>query len=250
MKTKVAVRSDEIGFGGYTLLQEPDSFCYGVDAVLLADFCAAVPEDTVLDICCGNGAVALIAYAKYHPESVSGLELQKEQAQLAEKSMELNGLSDKIRIVCGDAAEIERYFAKGSFSLVVCNPPYFESGRGPSCEDSPRHIARHESSTGLGGFFRAAAYVLKSGGRLAMVHRPERLADLMDLSRACGLEPKKVQMVAPHADEAPNLVLVQFVKGGGKGIVMLPQLPVRERNGGFTKEIDKIYGRPHKQNNA
>ena len=243
MKTDVAVRTDDTGFCGYKLLQKTESFCYGVDAVLLADFCEARKDDTVLDLCCGNGAVSLILYAKYQPASVCGLELQKEQAQLAEKSMELNGLSDKIRVVCGDAAKIEQYFAKSSFSLVVCNPPYFESGRGVPCDGSPRQLARHESTAGLEDFFKAAAYVLGTGGRLAMVHRPERLADLMDMSRKCGLEAKRVQLVAPHADEAPNIVLIQFVKGGGKGIVMLPQLAVRDQNGGFTAQIDAIYGR-------
>ena len=244
----MAVRADAIGFGGYTLLQESSAFCYGVDAVLLADFCEASEEDTVLDLCSGNGAVALIIEAKYHPKRITGLELQKEAAELANRSAELNGLSGKMSFICGDAKEIEEYFKAGSFDRVACNPPYFEGGRGIECSDGPRQLARHESTAGLKDFFKAASFVLKKGGRLCMVHRPERLADLLDMSRELGLEAKKMQMVVPHKGDGPNMVLLQFVKGGGKGITVLPEIAVRRKDGGFTEDIERIYGRAGEDN--
>ena len=170
---------------GITALVSPEH-TFGTDAVLLADFAKAGPEDTVLDLCSGNGAVAFILYAKYHPAKVCGLELQEAAAGLAQESAKLNGLSERISFTCGDAPDISEHFSQGSFSLVVCNPPYFEDGRGVSCGSDPKHLARHESTAGLEDFFSAAEYALKAGGSLCMIHRPERLADLMELSRRHG----------------------------------------------------------------
>ncbi len=239
----MSVSLDDTGFEGIKLLQDTDAFRYGVDAVLLADFARSGPGDRVLDLCSGNGAVAFILYAKYHPAKVCGLELQEGAAELAQKSAELNGLSDRISFVCGDAADIAEYFGPRSFDIVACNPPYFEDGRGVSCGADPKHLARHESTAGLEDFFAAAEYVLKTGGSLYMVHRPERLADLMEFSRRHGLEPKAMRMVVPSRGEAARQVLMQFVKGGGKQLSVLPELAVREKDGSFTPETDRIYGR-------
>ena len=239
----MAIRTDDIGFGGYKLMQDTDAFCYGVDAVLLADFAKAQEMDQVLDLCCGNGAVSLIMEALYSPAGITGLELQKDTADLAERNMELNGLVSKCRIICGDAKDAEKLFGSGSFSLVVCNPPYFEAGRGVISEADTKRLARHESTAGLEDFMKASAYVLKKGGRLCLVHRPDRLADIMSFARQYGLEPKIMRIVVPHRGEAPNLVLLQFVKGGGKELKIIPELAVRTENGGFTEEIDRIYRR-------
>ena len=239
----MSVRVDDTGFCSIKLLQDPDAFCYGVDAVLLADFAKAEAGSRVLDLCSGNGAVAFIMYAKYRPELVCGLELQKEAVELAEKSAELNGLSDKLTFVCGDAADIGKYFEPACFDVVACNPPYFEEGRGVSCGADPKHLARHESSAVLADFFAAADHVLKPGGKLYMVHRPERLADLMSLSRQYGLEPKIMRLVVPSQGEAARQVLLQFIKGAGKQLTVLPELAVRNKDGSFTEEIEQIYGR-------
>ena len=236
-------RVDEIGFGGYRLIQDSESFCYGVDAVLLADFCEAGHQDTVLDLCCGNGAVSLIVYAKYAPKSIVGIELQKDAVELAERSAELNGLSDKLRFICGDALNADKMLKGGTFDLVICNPPYFEKGRGVECGDSPRQLARHESCAGAEDFFRAAAFALRTGGRFCVIHRPERLADLICAGRANKLEPKRLRMIVPHSGDSPNLVLIQFVKNGGKGLAVLPDLAVIKKDGGFTADLDMIYGR-------
>ena len=237
------LRTDEIGFGGFKLMQDTDAFCYGVDAVLLSDFAKALKTDEVLDMCCGNGAVSLIIEALYSPQKITGLEVQKDAAELAEKNVQLNGLAEKCRIVCGDAKDVEKIFAPGSISLVVCNPPYFEAGRGEPSDAGSKRLARHESTAGLEDFIKAAAYVLKKGGRLCLVHRPERLADIMTFARQQGMEPKLMRMVVPHKGEAPNLVLLQFVKGGGKELKIIPELAVRTKDGGFTEELDRIYRR-------
>ena len=239
----MALRTDEMGFGGLRLLQDPDAFCYGVDAVLLADFSKARKEDDVLDMCCGNGAVSLIIEALYSPRKITGLELQKDAAELAEENIRLNGLESRCSVICGDAKDADALFSAESFSLVVCNPPYFEAGRGVSSEADTKRLARHESTAGLEDFKRASAHVLKKGGRLCMVHRPERLADMMSFARLYGLEPKLMRMVVPHSGESPNLVLMQFIKGGGKELKIMPQLAVRTDDGSFTEEVDRIYRR-------
>ncbi len=234
-------RLDEIGFGGYKIIQDSDGFSYGVDAVLLSDFCRAKHSDTVLDLCSGNGIVPLIVNAKYDPKKIKGIEIQLAPYLLAEENVKNNGLSDKISFIFGDVKNIRDFFEAGSFDLVTCNPPYFEGGRGDECSADAKHIARHETTAGLDDFFKAAAYVLKRGGRLCMVHRPSRLADLMDYSRSNGLEPKTLQMVVPSEGERPNIVLIEFVKDGGKELKMLPQLAVHKKDGTYTEELKKIY---------
>ena len=239
----MSLRIDEIGFGGLKLLQDTDAFCYGVDSVLAADMCRVKHSDRVLDLCSGNGAIALIVCARYSPEHVSGLEIQEGAVDLARKSAELNGLSDRLGFVCGDAARIEEYYKASSFNAVVCNPPYFEKGRGEGCGEQVRDIARHESSAGLADFFRAASYVLRRSGSFYLVHRPQRLTDIMLCARETGLEPKQLRMVCPHSGDAPNLLLLKCVKGGGSELAVLPPLAVRNMDGSYTEEIDRIYQR-------
>ena len=239
----MAVRIDEIGFGGLKLLQDTDAYCYGVDSVLLADMCRAGSEDRVLDICSGNGVVSFIVAAKYGPKSVTGIEIQEASVELAKKSAELNGMQDRVSFVCADAADFSDHFAPWSFDVAVCNPPYFEKGSGVSSDSEAKNIARHEGGSGLADFLGAASYALRKGGELYMVHRPERLADIICFARDSGLEPKTMRMVCPCSGKAPNMVLLRFVKGGKKELTVLPDLMIREPDGSYTEEINRIYGR-------
>ena len=239
----MSIRVDEAGFGGLKLLQDTEAYCYGVDSVLAADMCCVKHSDRVLDLCSGNGAIALILCARYSPGYISGLEIQEGAVELARKSAELNGFSGRAEFICGDAARIEEYYKSSSFDAVVCNPPYFEKGRGEGCGESEKDLARHESSAGLADFFRAASYALRTGGSFYLVHRPQRLADIMQCARQTGLEPKQLRMVCPHPGDAPNLLLMKCVKGGGSELTVLPSLAVRNRDGSYTEEIDRIYQR-------
>ena len=236
-------RTDEIGFGNYRLIQDSDGFSYGVDAVLLSDFSEASGSDDVLDLGTGNGIIPLIVNAKYDPHSITGIELQLGAYILAEENAKENGLSGKIRFICGDVKNIRDLFAAESFSLVTCNPPYFESGRGVASDGDAKHIARHETSAKLEDFIEAAAWSLKKNGRLVMVHRPSRLADIIDFSRKHGLEPKRLRMVVPHEGESPNIMLIECIKGAGKELRVLPQLAVRQSDGSYTEELNRIYGK-------
>lgn len=235
-------RVDDIGFGGFKLIQDTDGFCYGVDAVLLADFAKAEGSDKVLDLCCGNGIVPLIMEAKYSPAEITGMEIMPAVAALAAENAVFNGLSGKISVICDDVLNIEKHIKPASYSLVTCNPPYFEKGSGISCSDSEKHTARHETTAGLEDFISAAAYALDRGGRFCMVHRPSRLGDIIELCRRYSLEPKVLRMVVPRKGESANIVLISCVKGAGKELQVLPELAVREGSG-FTEEIRTIYGK-------
>ena len=236
-------RIDDIGFGGFRLIQDTEGFCYGVDAVLLADF-ADLPEGCrVADLGCGNGIIPLILEAKFRPSYIAGIELQRGAASLAERNMELNGLSGKAEIFCCDVLEAPDMLGAESFDAAVCNPPYFEKGRGPGNPSPALNAARSETSAGLGDFLMCASRLLKPRGKLCVIHRPSRLADLFEAGRACGLEPKILRMVAPRPSEAPNMVLACFVKGAGREIRMLPQLCVRNSDGSYSDELNAIYGR-------
>ena len=237
------LRTDPMGFGSLRLLQETEDFCYGIDAVLLASFANLSSTDKVLDMCTGNGAAAFIAWHKYRPAMVTGLEVYEGSYELACQSAKLNGLEGKLNFVLGDALNVRELFGEGSFSAVTINPPYTEKGRGPKSVAGPKALARHESTASLSDFFAAASYCLADGGSLTMVHRPSRLVDILSYARGQGLEAKRMRFVCPKPGEASNIVLVQFVKGGGKELILEPELAVRNADGSYTDEIDRIYER-------
>lgn len=239
----MTLRADETGFGGIVLLQDTDSFCYGVDAVLLADYSRALASDRVLDLCCGNGAVAFIIRGKYGCESITGVEVQRQMCELAEKTARLNGLSHAMKFLCGDVLDISSLVEPSSYSLVTCNPPYIAAGSGPVSGSRSSYIARHETTAVLGDFVRAAAYALKPGGRFCMVHRPGRLVDVFEACRASGLEPKRLRMVCPRPSAQPNIALIGCIKGGGRELAAEPELCIRGEDGNYSEEIMRIYER-------
>ena len=235
------LQTDDIGFGGYRLVQDGDAFRYGVDAVLLADFSACRPGERVMELGSGNGVVPLIIKAKYDPHYIAGIEKQCSAFELAVENAKNNGLEKQIEFFNLDVLDVPKHFAAASFDLVCTNPPYMEKGHALVNPQSAKQIARHESSAGLADFLAAAAYVLKTGGRLAMVHRPFRLPDIMCMARNAGLEPKKMRLVVPHPGEAPNIVLMQFIKGAGKELEIIPELCIRDTEGNYTEELMSIY---------
>ena len=236
------LQKDDIGFGGFFLWQDADAFRYGVDAVLLADFAVCGGKDRVMELGSGNGVVPLIIKAKYGPAYIAGIEKQESVYNLAVRNSEENGLNGQLEFFNIDVLDVPSAFPPASFDLVCSNPPYMEKGCALVNPDSVKHVSRHETTAGLEDFFRAAAHVLRPGGRLVMVHRPFRLPDLMTMSRNCGLEPKKMRLIVPHPGETPNIVLMEFVKGAGKELVILPQLCVRDAGGEHTGELKAIYG--------
>lgn len=218
-------RIDDLG-NGYRLIQNPDGFCYGTDAVCLARFAAAKPGERLMDLCTGTGVIPLLLAGATRCTDMTGLELQQQSAELAEESVKLNNLTDRIAIVQGDVREAHKRFGCGGFDVVTCNPPYMVPGTGKQNEVEQKLIARHEVACTLTDVAFAASRLLRSGGRFYMVHRPERLTDVLCELRAHRLEPKRLQFVCHRAGDAPCLFLIEGQLGRKPGLTILPPMLV------------------------
>jgi len=241
-----AERTDRIGFGDLRLIQRPEDFCYGVDAVILADFAASGVKASglVMDLGTGNGIIPLILSHKTKANRIFGLEVQEETYQIASKNVHENGLEGRVSILFGNVKDIGLTFCPeltGTVDVVVSNPPYMASQSGLTNSNHAKTIARHETAGDLFDFLNASARLLKIKGHLYMVHRPNRMVDLFCLARQVGLEPKELRLVCPKNGAAPNILLVHFLKGGGKELKILPNLDVYGQDGEYTKEILAIY---------
>ena len=232
---------------GYFIIQNKENFCFGMDAVLLADFAKVKPGETVLDMCTGNGIVPILLAAKSEAGKVSGnkfvgLEIQESSAEMARRSVAYNHLEDKVEIVTGDIKEASARFGNASFSVVTCNPPYMTGNHGLTNDHLPKTIARHEVLCTLEDVIAQTAKVLKPRGRFYMVHRPFRLAEIISLMVKYKLEPKRMRLVHPYVDKEPNMVLIEGLSGGNSRITVEKPLIVYESPGVYTQEILDIYG--------
>lgn len=206
---------------GYFIIQNPSLFCFGVDAVLLSDFVKAKEGDKVLDLGCGNGIIPLLLYAKT-PLNITGVEIQKESVDLARRSIKLNKLDDKIRIINGDIKQIKDFLKGKKFDIVVSNPPYINFGGGILNESKSLAIARHEVLCTLSDIANAAAYTLNHLGVLYLIHRPHRIVDIITTLRQYKLEPKVIRYVHPYVDKEATMVLISATKGGREMCKVLP----------------------------
>ena len=182
---------------GYYIYQSENGFRFGVDAVLLSDFHKGDHNDKVLDICSGNGIIPILLAAKKKGARITGLEIQEAQVEIARRSIEYNSLSDTVNMICGDVKDFRSFFATQEFDAVTCNPPYMKAGAGKAADDSARAIARHEILCNFDDICAAAAWALKIGGRLSVVHRPQRCAELIRTMSSHGLEPKRIRFGLP-----------------------------------------------------
>lgn len=242
IKLKEEERLDELQRNGYCIIQNPKKFCFGMDAVLLTGFAHAGAGDRLLDLGTGTGIIPLLMEAKYHCASLTGLEIQPESADMAARSVALNGLSDKIDIVVGDIKEADQIFLSASFDCITCNPPYMIGRHGIANPDAPKAIARHEILCTFEDVAAQAAKLLKPGGHFFLVHRPFRLAEIMVTLAKHRLEPKRMQLVHPYADREPNMVLLEAVRGGRPRMKVEKPLIVFREPGVYMPEITEIYG--------
>jgi len=242
VKLKDGERIDDLHRNGYRLIQNPAEFCFGIDAVILSGFAKVKRGETVLDLGTGTGVISILLEAKTKGAHFTGLEIQPKIADMARRSVALNGLDEKIKIVEGDLKDFfGLQLSVSSFSVVTCNPPYMNQGGGLLNPEDSKAIARHELLCTLEDVISAARSALKPHGRFYMVHRPQRLTDIFVLLRQYGLEPKRLQMVQPYYDKPPNIVLVEAVKGGKPFLKTEPPLVVYKSGGGYTDDVLKIY---------
>ncbi len=235
-------RIDDLQRNNYKIIQDPDRFCFGMDAVLLSGF-ARVPEGAkVLDLGTGTGIIPILLEAKTKAAHLTGLEIQAESADMAARSVRLNGLCEKIEIVNGDIKEAVRIFGAASFDVVTCNPPYMTEHHGLTNLQEPKAIARHELLCSLEDVISQSAKLLKPGGNFFMVHRPFRLTEILVLLHQYKLEPKRMKLVYPFVDKEPNMVLIEAKRGAKSRMTVEKPLIVYKEPGIYTDEIYDIYG--------
>lgn len=239
---KTGERIDDLHRNGYRIIQQEKGFCFGMDAVLLSGFAVVKPGERALDLGTGTGIIPILLEAKTEGEHFTGLEIQPEVADMAARSVRLNGLEAKIDIIQGDIKEAGRIFGGASFDVVTTNPPYMNDSHGLKNPDLPKAIARHEVLCTLEDVVREGARVLKSGGRMYMVHRPHRLIEIITMMTKYKLEPKRMKLVHPFVDKEANMVLIEAVRGGRSMIKVEKPLIVYQKPGVYTEEIYDIYG--------
>ncbi|MCM1026673.1 MAG: tRNA1(Val) (adenine(37)-N6)-methyltransferase [Roseburia sp.] len=235
-------RLDDLQRNGYRIIQNPKKFCFGMDAVLLTGFARANPKDRLLDLGTGTGIIPILMEAKYHCAHLVGLEIQPESADMAARSVALNGLSERIEIVTGDIKEADILFPSASFDCVTCNPPYIIGRHGIVNPEEPKAIARHEILCTFEDVASRTAKLLKPGGRFFLVHRPFRLAEILVTLVRYGLEPKRMQLVYPYVDKEPNMVFIEAVRGGKPRMIVEKPLIVFREPGVYMPEIREVYG--------
>ncbi len=235
-------RVDDLELSGLKIIQNKDWFSFGVDAVLLSDIVEDCPNGKLLDLCTGNAIIPILLSKKANFGKIIGVEIQEQVAEMANRSIELNDLQDKITINCIDLKELPQdYYNK--FDVVSVNPPYFKGRAGVVSDNSVKMNSRHEILCNLEDVFVATKKVLKNKGSLYMVHRANRIVDVFELARKHALEPKKIRFVSPDADSAPNLVLIKFIKGAGSELTIVKPLCVYNKDRSYSDEILDIYSK-------
>ena len=226
------------------IIQSPSVFAFSLDAVLLARFVyVPIQKGKLIDLCSGNGVIPLFLSARTKG-NITGVEIQGRLYDMAIRSIEYNGLQERLKMICGDIKDMPQKLGFGKFDVVTCNPPYFTT---PSKEEiNPNEhlaIARHEILCTLEDAVKASSQLVRQGGKVAFVHRPGRLIDLITLMRQYRLEPKRIQLVYPKLGKEANTLLVEAIKDGSPDLKILPPLIVYNEADEYTPEIREIlYG--------
>ena len=234
---------DDLQLKGLKIIQKRNGFKFGVDAVLLSDFAIIKNKDKIVDLCTGTGIIPFLLIGKYNPSEIVGVEIQQEMVDISNRSAELNSVCEKVRFVNIDLKNQNDIKALGRFDVVTVNPPYKLNNSGIINPSDNIAIARHEIECNIDDVINATRILLKDNGRMYMVHRPDRLIDILVTMRKYKIEPKRIRMVHPNPSKAPNIVLIEGQRDGGSFLKWDPPLYVYDNNGKFSDQINKIYGR-------
>lgn len=236
-------RIDQLFSTDIQIIQNRAVFSYSVDSVLLSRF-PKLPakKGLIVDLCSGNGAVGLFASSQTKAKIIQ-VEIQERLADMNQRSIQLNELEEQVSIINDDLANLPQYVGRSKVDLMLCNPPYFKVDEQSNLNESQHYLlARHEIATNLDAICQVAQQTLKSNGRLAMVHRPDRFLDILDTLRHYKLAPKRIQFVYPKQEKEANMLLIEAIKDGSTdGLKILPPLYVHKENGDYTDEIRAIY---------
>lgn len=234
---------DDLQLKGLKLLQKKDNFKFGIDAVILADFTKAKKRDTVIDLCSGTGAIPFLIWGRYETKKIIGIEIQEDMVEMANRSSKINNLSKTISFINRDLKDIDFLKQLDKVDVVTVNPPYKINLAGIKNPSDKLAISRHEIMCNLEEVIVAGKSVLKDNGRIFMVHRPERLADIITLMRKYNIEPKRIRMVHPNTKKPPNIVLIEGQNFGGKFLKWEAPLYVYKDTLEYSDEINEIYNR-------
>ena len=237
------VRNRLLNFGNMIIYQDNDYFLFSLDSVLLANFVTIKLSDKkIIDLCSGNAPVPMLMSFRTKAR-IFGVELQKYIYDLGKDSIRENGLDKQIEFFNADVKNVDSIFEAETFDVVTCNPPYFKYEENSLInENEGKAIARHEVHIKLEDIIIKAKFLLKNGGTLALVHRPERLIEIINLMQNHGIEPKKIRLVYPKKDKNANMLLIEGVKNGKSGLKVEKALIVHDENGNYVDEIKKMFG--------
>lgn len=234
-------RLDDLQINGYEIIQHPGKFCFGMDAVLLANFARVKQKECALDLGTGTGIIPILLTAKTEGMHFTGLEIQEESADMARRSVVHNHLEEKVDIVTGDIKEAAELFGPASFDVITTNPPYMIGHHGIENPSDAKAIARHEVLCDLNDILRESARILKPRGRFYMVHRPFRLAEILSKMIQVRIEPKRMRMVHPFVHKEPNMVLIEGMRGANSRMRVEPPLIVYKEQGVYSEELLSEY---------
>lgn len=237
-------RIDDLEYKGLKMIQNKEGFCFGIDSILLSDFAKNIKKRAkVLDLGTGTGIIATLLCGKAELSEIIGIEVQEEVAEMAKRSIQLNHLEDKFKLIQDNILNLNHYFEKNTFDAIVTNPPYKKKETGIQNEDTRKLISRHEIEANIEDFIKISKDMLKDKGELYIVYRPERLVDLLSLMRKYKIEPKKIRFVYSNVNAVSKLVLVQGVKNARPFLKLEPNLYIYDEKGIYTEEILKIYNK-------
>ncbi len=258
MQLKENERIDELQYKNLKIIQNEDGFCFGIDSVLLSDFAKDIKNNSAgVDLGSGTGIISILLSAKTKLEKIIGVEIQEDVAEMANRSVILNNIQDKIEILNLDIKDIiqnksnnkeninkliENKLQREKFDFVVTNPPYKKLDTGKVNANENKYISRHELTANLEDFLNVSKYLLKDKGAFYMVHRPDRLVDIIELMRKYKIEPKKIRFVYSSIEKEPSLILIKGIKNANPFLKIDRPLIIYNENGEYTEEIYEIYG--------
>ncbi len=237
-------RIDDLEYKGLKIIQNKNGFCFGIDSVLLSDFAKNIKKNAkVIDIGTGTGIISILLSKKTELSKIYGVEIQEEVANMAQRSVQLNNLQDKIEIINSNIKNIFDILNQNDFDAIVTNPPYMKVNTGAINEEKKKLISRHEVECTLEDIIKISYKLLKSNGEFYMVHRAERIVDILFYLRQYKLEPKILRFIQPNLNKEPNLILIKAVKNAGYQLNIKKPLIVYDQKGNYTDEILEIYNK-------
>lgn len=248
MNLKENERIDDLGLKNLKIIQNKEGFCFGIDSVLLSNFAKNIKKDSlVMDLGTGTGIIPILLCGKTELKKVVGVEIQQEVYEMAKRSIKLNNLENRFEILNENILNLEKIYKENTFDVIVTNPPYKKMNTGILNENEKKLISRHEYKANLEDFLNVSKRLLKDKGEFYMVHRPERLVDILYLMRTYKIEPKNVRFVFSNKDNPPKLVLIKGIKNAKPFLKIEKNLYIYEENEKYTDEIYKIYNLENKK---